>query len=40
MSTEDEVRGASAKFYEALNRMTTGDSSQLADIWDDVRHYN
>jgi len=33
MSTEDEVRGASAKFYEALNRMTTGDSSQLADIW-------
>jgi ketosteroid isomerase-like protein len=33
MSTEDEVRSASAKFYEALNRMTAGDSSQLADIW-------
>lgn len=33
MSTEDEVRGASAKFYEALNRMTEGDASRIADIW-------
>lgn len=33
MPTEDEVRDASAKFYAALNRMTEGDSSQLADIW-------
>ena len=33
MSTEDEVRGASAKFYAGLNRMTEGDSGQLADIW-------
>jgi ketosteroid isomerase-like protein len=33
MSTEDEVRGASAKFYASLNRMTEGDSSQVADIW-------
>lgn len=33
MSTEDEVRGASARFYSALNRMTTGDAGGLADIW-------
>ena len=33
MSTEAEVRGASAKFYAALNRMTEGDAGQLADIW-------
>ena len=33
MSTEDEVREASAKFYAGLNRMTEGDSSPLADIW-------
>jgi ketosteroid isomerase-like protein len=33
MSSEDEVRGASTKFYAALNRMTDGDAGQLADIW-------
>jgi ketosteroid isomerase-like protein len=33
MSTEDEIRSASAKFYAGLNRMTQGDASQLADIW-------
>jgi len=33
MSTEAEVRGASAEFYAALNRMTEGDAGQLADIW-------
>jgi ketosteroid isomerase-like protein len=33
MSTEDEVRAASAKFYAALNRMTSGDAGDLADIW-------
>jgi ketosteroid isomerase-like protein len=33
MSTEDEVRNASAKFYAALNRMVDGDAAQLADIW-------
>jgi ketosteroid isomerase-like protein len=33
MSSEDEIRGASAKFYAGLNRMTEGDASQLADIW-------
>ncbi len=33
MSTEDEVKGASEKFYAALNRMTLGDASGLADIW-------
>jgi ketosteroid isomerase-like protein len=33
MSAEDEVRGASAKFYAALNRMTSGDAAALGDIW-------
>jgi len=33
MSTEDEVRGASAAFYAALNRMVDGDSTTLSDIW-------
>ena len=33
MSTEAEVRGASAEFYAALNRMTEGDAGPLADIW-------
>lgn len=33
MSTEDEVHGASRKFYAALNRMANGDSGLMADIW-------
>jgi len=33
MSSEDEVRDASARFYAALNRMLDGDSAPLADIW-------
>ena len=33
MSAEDEARGASAKFYAALNSMTKGDASPLSDIW-------
>jgi hypothetical protein len=33
MSTEDDVRGASAQFYAALNRMTGGDATGLAAIW-------
>ena len=33
MSTEDEVRQASAQFYAALNRMANGDSSSMADVW-------
>ena len=33
MSTGDDVRGASEKFYAALNRLTLGDASGLADIW-------
>ena len=33
MSAEDEVRGASTKFYAALNRMTSGDAASLADVW-------
>lgn len=33
MSTEDEVRNASKKFYAGLNRMANGDATSLADIW-------
>jgi ketosteroid isomerase-like protein len=33
MSTEGDVRAASAQFYAALNRMTDGDAAPLADIW-------
>jgi ketosteroid isomerase-like protein len=33
MSAEDEVKGTSSKFYEALSRMATGDAGQLADVW-------
>ena len=33
MSTEDDVRKASAAFYSALNRMLSGDAGALADSW-------
>ena len=33
MSTDDQVREASAKFYAALNGMTTGDASAMAGVW-------
>ena len=33
MSTEDEVREASAKFYAAMNGMVGGDAAPLAEIW-------
>ena len=33
MTTEDEVRAASDKFYSALNRMLNGDAGPLGDIW-------
>ena len=33
MSSEEEVRKASAQFYAALNRMLDGDSAPLGDIW-------
>ena len=33
MSTENEVRNASEKFYAALNHMVNGDAGPLADIW-------
>ncbi len=33
MSTEDDVRQASAQFYAALNRMLGGNSDTLADVW-------
>ena len=33
MSTEDEVRNASNKFYAALNKMVNGSSQSLSDIW-------
>jgi ketosteroid isomerase-like protein len=39
MSTKNEVFAASAKFYEALNRMAAGDAAPMADAWarsDDV----
>ena len=33
MSAEDEVRGASAEFYAALNGMLDGNAERLADVW-------
>ena len=33
MSSEDDVRDASKKFYAALNKMVNGDSSALAEVW-------
>lgn len=33
MSSEDEVREASAQIYAALNRMLEGDAASLADVW-------
>jgi ketosteroid isomerase-like protein len=33
MSTEDEVRRASAQFYAALSRMANGDPGSLSDCW-------
>ena len=33
MTAQDEVRKASEKFYEGLNRMANGDASALTDIW-------
>ena len=33
MSSEDEVRAASAQFYAALNSMMAGDAAPLAEVW-------
>ena len=33
MSTQDEVRDASARFYSALNRMADGDGSEMSRAW-------
>jgi ketosteroid isomerase-like protein len=33
MSSEDEVRAASAQFYAALNSMMVGDAAPLAEVW-------
>jgi len=33
MSAQDEIRGASAQFYAAMNRMVDGDATHLADVW-------
>jgi len=33
MSTEDEVRTASAQFYAALNSMMVGDAAPLTAVW-------
>ena len=34
MSTQNEVRKASEQFYEALNRLLTGDASDLIELHD------
>lgn len=33
MSSEDEVRNASAQFYAALNRMANGEKGAMAAVW-------
>ena len=33
MSTLDDVKGASAAFYKALNSMANGDSAPMQDVW-------
>jgi ketosteroid isomerase-like protein len=33
MSTEDEVRQASDRFYAALNRMLNGDAGPMMEVW-------
>ena len=33
MSTEDDIRKASEKFYAGLNDMTNGDAGALTGIW-------
>lgn len=33
MTNLDEVRRASAAFYEALNRMANGDDTKMQDVW-------
>jgi ketosteroid isomerase-like protein len=33
MSSEDEVRAASAQFYTALGRMVEGDAASISAIW-------
>ena len=33
MSTKNEVKEASKKFYASLNRMANGDANSMADIW-------
>ena len=33
MSSENEVRTASAAFYAALNQMANGDGRALAEVW-------
>lgn len=33
MSTQKEIRSASARFYDALNRLLKGDAAGLIDVW-------
>ncbi len=33
LSTEDEVRQASDRFYAALDRMLNGDAGPMSDVW-------
>jgi hypothetical protein len=33
MSTENEIRAASAGFYAALNRMAKGEAGAMESVW-------
>jgi ketosteroid isomerase-like protein len=33
VSTEDEIRQASDRFYAALNTMLDGDATRMSDVW-------
>jgi hypothetical protein len=33
MSTENEIRAASASFYAALNRMAKGEAGAMESVW-------
>lgn len=33
MTTEDDVRAASDRFYDALEQMANGDAESMAEIW-------
>jgi ketosteroid isomerase-like protein len=33
LSTQDEIRSASDRFYAALNGLAAGDANQFSDVW-------